>query len=39
MKEGDTYANSNSNFLSQNNLELTGGSGDHENFETKELEI
>ncbi len=39
MKGGDTYANFNSNFLSQNNLELTGGLGDHEKFETKELEV
>ena len=35
MKIGETYANQSCNFLSNNNLELTGGKGDHENFETE----
>ena len=39
MKEGQTYAKSNCNFLSNNNLELTGGKGENENFETKEFEV
>ena len=39
MKKGYCYANKNCNFLSNNNLELTGGKGDHENFETEELEV
>ena len=39
MKNGVSFANSNCNFLSDNNLELTGGHGDSEKFETDELEI
>ena len=39
MKTGETYANEYCNFLSNENLELTGGKGDHESFETEELEI
>ena len=39
MKIGVSYANESCNFLSNNNLELTGGKGDHENFETEELEV
>ena len=39
MKNGETYANNYCNFLSNNNLELTGGKGDHENFDTEELEV
>ena len=39
MKNGISYANENCNFLSNNNLELTGGKGEHENFETEELEV
>ena len=39
MKNGTSYANKRCNFLSNNNLELTGGKGDHENFETEELEV
>ena len=39
MKVGYSFANSTSNFLSQSNLELTGGEGDQERFETKELEV
>ena len=38
MKNGISYANNNCNFLS-NNLELTGGKGEYENFETEELEV
>ena len=39
MKNGVSFANSNCNFLSNNNLELTGGHGDSEKFETDEIEI
>ena len=39
LKEGTTYANYNCNFLSNNNLDLTGGKGDSENFITEELEV
>ena len=39
MKIGITYANKNCNFLSNNNLELTGGKGDNEEFEIEEMEV
>ena len=39
MKNGISYANNNCNFLSNNNLELTGGKRESENFETEELEV
>ena len=39
MKNGVSFANSNCNFLSGNNLELTGGHGDSQKFETLELEV
>ena len=39
LKKGESYANSYSNFLTNNNLELTGGKGKTKEFETKELEI
>ena len=39
MKTGDIYGNNNCNFLSNNNLELTGGKGNNESFETYEFEI
>ena len=39
MKNGVSFANSNCNFLSGGNLELTGGHGDSEKFETSELEV
>jgi len=39
MKEGVCYANNCCNFLSNNNLELTGGKGESENFETEEIEV
>ena len=39
MKKGESYANSSCNFLSNNNLELTGGKGNYEIFGTEELEI
>ena len=35
MKTGYTYANEYCNFLSNKNLELTGGKGDYESFETQ----
>ena len=39
MKKGDIYARKESNFLPKNNLELTGGKGEHENFEVEEFEV
>ncbi len=39
MKLGETYANSSCNFLSNKNLELTGGKGVKEEYEADELEI
>ena len=39
MKNGKTYANQTCNFLSNLNLELTGGKGNNEDFETEELEV
>ena len=39
MKTGESYANEYCNFLCDNNLELTGGKGNNENFETEELEV
>ena len=39
MKNGVSFANANCNFLSGGNLELTGGHGETEKFETAELEV
>ena len=39
MKKGYTYANSSCNFLSNNNLELTGGKGESESFEVEDFEV
>ena len=39
IKYGSSYANSCSNFLSDNNLDLTGGKGDNDTFITKEFEV
>ena len=39
LKEGETYANNYCNYLSNNNLELTGGKGDNEKFATEEFEV
>ena len=39
MRNGCTYANNFCNFLSNENLELTGGNGTNENFETEEFEV
>ena len=39
LKEGLTYANSSCNYLSNNNLELTGGRGNDETFESEEFEV
>ena len=39
LKNGQSYADSSSNFLSNNNLELTGGNGSNELFETEEFEV
>ena len=39
MKVGETYATNKSSFLSNDNLELTGGNANNEKFETVELEV
>ena len=39
LKDGISYANSQCRYLSNNNLELTGGKGDNEKFETEEFEV
>ena len=39
MKKGETYANEYSNFLSNKNLDLTGGKGNGETFDIEEFEI
>ena len=39
LKEGMTYANSSCNYLSNGNLELTGGKGNDESFQTEEFEV
>ena len=39
MSKGQTYANNNCNFLKDHNLELTGGKGEYESFDTKEFEV
>ena len=39
MKKGETYANEVTNFLSNNNLELTGGEGNNEYFDVDNFEV
>ena len=39
MKKGKTYVNNNCNFLSNENLELTGGKGDNEEFDVEDFEV
>ena len=39
MKKGITYAQEGCSFLSNNNLELTGGKGNYEYFETEDFEV
>jgi len=39
MKQGNSFANINCNFLSNGNLELIGGKGNSGNFEIEELEV
>ena len=39
MKKGITYANSSCKFLSNNNLELIGGKGDHDSFDVENFEV
>ena len=39
LRDGTTYANSQCKFLSNQNLELTGGKGENENFEIEEFEV
>ena len=39
LKNGESYANKQCNFLSNNNLELTGGKGINDTFKTEEFEV
>ena len=39
MKKGRTFANNYTNFLSNNNLELTGGKGENEFFDIDDFEV
>ena len=39
MKKGITYANKFTNFLANNNLELTGGKGNDETFDVEDFEV
>ena len=39
LKEGISYAKSDSNYLSDNNLELTNGNGEYDFFDTTEFEV
>ena len=39
MRKGDSYANKNSNFLSDNNLELIDEKGDNKKFDVEEFEV
>ena len=39
MSKGQTYANNGCTFLKDHNLELTGGKGEYESFDTKEFEV
>jgi len=39
MKKGRTFANKYTNFLSNNNLELTGGKGESETFDIEDFEV
>ena len=39
LKEGMSYANTSCNYLSNENLELTGGKGNDESFQTREFEV
>ena len=39
MKKGRTYANKYTNFLSNNNLELTNGKGESETFDSEDFEV
>ena len=39
MKKGQTYSNTGTNFISNNNLDMTGGKGDNESFEIKDFEV
>ena len=39
MKTGQTYANSGTNFISNNNLELIGEKGNNKNFDVEDFKI
>ena len=39
MRKGDSYANKNSNFLSDNNLELIDEKCDSKKFDVEEFEV
>ncbi len=39
MKKGETYSNTGTNFISNNNLDMTGGKGNNEFFDIKDFEV
>ena len=39
LKQGESFANGSCNYLSELNLELTGGKGNSEEFQTEEFEV
>ena len=39
MKKGYTYANTQTNFISNNNFNMTGGKGDNESFNIKDFKV
>ena len=39
MKKGETYANKYSNFLPNDNLDLTGSKGERESFDIEDFEV
>ena len=39
MKKGETYANEYSNFLPNDNLDLTGSKGERESFDIEDFEV
>jgi len=39
MKRGKTFSNKGTNFISNNNLDMTGGKGDNESFDISDFEV
>jgi len=39
LKKGETYLNTGTNFISNNNLDMTGGKGNNEFFDIKDFEV